>query len=121
MKKLIALLALVLFATIYFRYYHGIPEKPADVAETVWKQAVKVTRGLDTDRDKAYALYRYLAEHVQYDVESLFHRENSDYPDQGAEAVLERKNAVCAGYSNLYHAMARSVGLAMNLQTSLAA
>jgi len=119
-KKLIVLLALVFFATIYFRYYHGIPERPADVSEPVWKQAVKVTRGLESDKDKAYALYRYLAENVHYDVESLFNLKNSEYPDQGAEAVLERKNAVCAGYSNLYHAMAKAVGLESEVVTGLA-
>ena len=120
MKKFIAFLALVLFLTIYFRYYHGVPERPPNVSEAVWKQAVKVTRGLSTEEEKAYALYRYLAENVQYDVYSLFNLKNSEYPDQSAEAVLERKNAVCAGYSNLYDAMAKSVGLESEVVSGVA-
>lgn len=85
--------------------------KPDKTPDSVSRRAALVTAGATTDREKAYALYRYLAENISYDAYSFLHKKNTDYPDQSAQAVLQRKTAVCAGYSELYQAMARSVGL----------
>lgn len=92
-----------------------IPEPPTseapEITRAVAQRAKEVTAEAATDRDKAYAIYRYIVENVTYDTYSYFNRDNSDYPDQSADAVLQRKTAVCAGYSRLFQAMAISSGL----------
>lgn len=79
--------------------------------KAVRKKAREVVSGCHTDREKAYAIYRFVAENVKYDVYSYLHLPTSKYPSQDAEVVLARKDAVCEGYSRLYDSMAKSVGL----------
>lgn len=70
--------------------------------------ARSLTQGLSSDQDRAHALYRWLSENVEYDVEGLF---AESIPDQDAQAVYRKKRAVCAGYANLFQAMASAAGL----------
>lgn len=94
------------------------PSQPAPVfhpvegiAEEIQLKAFQLAGHLRSDREKAHALYRYLAETISYDADSYFNLENTQYPDQEALAVFRRGSAVCAGYSNLFNDMAKSVGL----------
>jgi transglutaminase-like putative cysteine protease len=77
----------------------------------VARAAVEITKAASNDREKAHALYRWLAENISYDTDSFFNKKNTEYPDQDAKAVLKRRDAVCAGYSELFHEMAAAVGL----------
>ena len=81
------------------------------IAQEIQLKAFQLAGHLPTEREKAYALYRYLAETIRYDTDSYYNLENTQYPDQEALAVFRRGNAVCAGYSNLFNEMAKSVGL----------
>lgn len=70
--------------------------------------AKTIMEGASNDRDRAYRLYRWLSENITYDVEAL---SAAEIPAQDADTVLEKRNAVCAGYANLFQAMAVAVGL----------
>ena len=70
------------------------------------KQAETVTEGKTNDRDKAKAIYDYVAKNVSYDVEKY---ENDDFNwDDSALKTLESKTGVCQDYAYLAIAMLRS-------------
>ncbi|WP_257474961.1 transglutaminase domain-containing protein [Bacillus sp. MCCB 382] len=70
------------------------------------KQAETVTDGKTNDRDKAKAIYDYVAKNVSYDVEKY---ENDDFNwDDSALKTLESKTGVCQDYAYLAIAMLRS-------------
>ena len=92
---------------VYLAAPPALSNTPVD--PEVAKKAKEVTRGARTDRDKAYAIYRYIAENLTYDCDYLF--SGGKYRDQSAATALRTKVAVCAGYSHLFRDMATAVGL----------
>ncbi|KPL60384.1 transglutaminase domain-containing protein [Rossellomorea vietnamensis] len=69
-------------------------------------QAETVTSGKGSDRDKAKAIYDYVAKNVSYDVKKY---ENDDFNwDDSALKTLESKTGVCQDYAYLAIAMLRA-------------
>lgn len=72
-------------------------------------KAKEVTMGLDSDRDKAKAVYQFVAEHVAYDVEKaeydLFNLDDS------ALSTLDSGSGVCQDYAFLATALFRAIGM----------
>ena len=54
------------------------------------------------------AIYDYLASRISYDAESLA---VGLYPPQDAETVFKTRKGVCAGYANLFKALAEELGI----------
>ncbi len=83
---------------------------PAEVAAL----AQQLTEGCTNDLQRAAALYRWLTETIRYDVAEWEHivggGENYSH-DHDPLSVLRRGTTVCIGYSWLFDALARSVGL----------
>ncbi|UTE78757.1 transglutaminase domain-containing protein [Rossellomorea sp. KS-H15a] len=70
------------------------------------KQAETVTSGKSSDRDKAKAIYDYVAKNVSYDVKKY---ENDDFNwDDSALKTLGSKTGVCQDYAYLAIAMLRA-------------
>lgn len=88
-----------------------VPRKVVIDHDDVERAAQEIIEGATSDREKAHALYRWLGENIAYDTYSFFNKKNTEYPDQSGKAVLQRRDAVCAGYSELFHEMAEAVGL----------
>jgi transglutaminase superfamily protein len=61
-----------------------------------------------SDRQKAYSIYRWLGENISYNVEGLY---SGDLGDNSPDAVYRSRTAVCAGYANLFQVMCEEVGL----------
>ena len=61
------------------------------------------------ERDKARAIYIWIAEHIVYDFEALKARKISD---QSATVILKTRIGVCQGFANLYHELAVKMNLA---------
>lgn len=78
------------------------------ISPEVARTATQVVKGVRGDKARAHAIYRFIASTIEYDVAALHTRSR---PDQSPESVLRRRSAVCDGYSQLFHAMATSVGL----------
>lgn len=75
-------------------------------AREIKEQAKTVTAGKTSDRDKAKAIYDYVAKNVSYDVEKY---ENDDFNwDDSALKTLETKTGVCQDYAYLAIAMLRA-------------
>jgi Transglutaminase-like superfamily len=83
---------------------------PAAAAESVESLGAYFRGALQTDRDRARAIYRWMTDNVAYDAE-LFFRGALFPPAQDAASVLRRRRGVCQGFSALYERVAEAAGL----------
>lgn len=75
-------------------------------AQEIKEQANTVTAGQTSDRDKAKAIYDYVAKNVSYDVEKY---ENDDFNwDDSALKTMETRTGVCQDYAYLAIALLRA-------------
>ncbi|WP_244668299.1 transglutaminase domain-containing protein [Bacillus sp. NTK074B] len=73
------------------------------------KQVETVTARKTSDRDKAKAIYDYVAKNISYDVEKY---ENDDFNwDDSALKTLQSKTGVCQDYAYLAIAMLRAIDI----------
>src|SRR5699024_1817985 len=70
------------------------------------EEAERITDGLTTERDKAKAIYQFVAEHVSYDVKKF--KDDIFHPDDTASATLESGKGICQDYTFLALALLRS-------------
>lgn len=101
-------------ATLYLS-----PTKDANEIATALEQlknlAEQTTAGLDDDYEKARAISRFISERVYYDYDA---RDNGvDVSTVALCNVLKTARTVCAGFTNLFCAMAEAVGIdAVNIK-----
>jgi hypothetical protein len=82
-------------------------EAPDDAARSVGSLAHYLTEGLPTEEMRVRAIFRWMTAHIRYDLQGL---RSADYGDLSPEAVLERRSAVCEGYSGLFESLVRAAG-----------
>ena len=82
---------------------------PEAKTESVQALSEYLTSPWEGDRNKAYAIFRWLSFNVAYDVDGFFGRTEKKSCD--AESVLQHKTSVCAGYANLFEALGKVAGL----------
>ena len=68
-------------------------------------------------RGRARAVFRWIADRIDYDVASF---QAKHYPDPDPAVTLSRRTAVCAGYARLYEALASRMGLEVQVIPGLA-
>jgi hypothetical protein len=92
---------------------YNIPENIADAAK-------EITLNLDTDEEKARALYQWVGTRVQYDWEKVrLYEEENRWMEQTPEDTFATRYGVCIDYSRLYSVMARAVELEVKVITGL--
>jgi hypothetical protein len=77
---------------------------PTEVGELA-RQLVATVSG---EREKAQALYDWIARNIRYDIVAY---RSGNLPDPSPELVLAQRMGVCEGYARLFLAMAEAVGL----------
>ena len=82
---------------------------PEEQTESVEKLSVYLTSRWEGDRNKAYAIFRWLSFNVAYDADGFFGRTERKSGD--AESVLRHRTAVCAGYANLFYVLGKAADL----------
>lgn len=82
-------------------------QAPEGEATSVGVLAGYLTEGLPSDEEKVRAIYRWMTEHIRYDLNG-FH--TSDYGDLSPNGVLQRRSAVCEGYSGLFESLVKAAG-----------
>lgn len=82
------------------------PEAKTESVEALSEYLTSPWKG---DRNKAYAIFRWLSFNVAYDVDGFFGRTGKKSCD--AASVLRHKTSVCAGYANLFEALGKVAGL----------
>ncbi len=80
--------------------------------------AYEITAACTTDYEKALALHDWVCSNICYDSDSISADSNS--APYVASDVLETRRGVCLGYSNLYAALCRAVGIPCNVVTGYA-
>jgi hypothetical protein len=80
--------------------------------------AQQLTKNKKTDKDKALAVYEYVAKHVSYDVDKLNNR--SFEFDDSALKTLDEKKGVCQDFAYLAIALLRASGLEAQMVTGYA-
>lgn len=81
------------------------PESKLESIESLASYLMEPARN---DREKARAIYRWVAENIDYDVQGLL---NSSYGDTSPEGVLKSGRSVCSGYSGLFGSLCVAAGL----------
>ncbi len=81
---------------------------PASVTGSVKDLAAYLTSTTQSDREKARAIFRWVAANIDYDVKGL---NTARYGDLSPNGVLRRRTAVCEGYANLFDSLAEAAGL----------
>jgi hypothetical protein len=76
---------------------------------TVDALANALTKGLESDLEKTYAIYKWVTSNIEYDVDAYF--SNNLRGIGSAQVVLKNRKAVCDGYSELMMRLGRASGL----------
>jgi hypothetical protein len=86
---------------------------PEAAAQSLESLAHDLTKDLHTDREKIRAIYRWVTQNVAYDVGAMGNAVT--LMRQDPHSVLERRKAVCDGYTFLVGTLARMAGLQAEL------
>jgi Transglutaminase-like superfamily len=81
---------------------------PKAAAESLESLSNYLQVGMESDLDKARAIFVWLTENIVYDDDSF---NSGVYGDNSAEGVLASKKAVCGGFSNLFLALGQRMEL----------
>ena len=81
---------------------------PEAAEKSIESLAAYLTEPAKNDKEKARAIYRWIAENIDYDVNGFF---KNTFGDTSAEGVLKSGRSVCGGYSNLFERLANASGL----------
>ncbi len=135
MKIFHLLLLLFLSGTLRLSAQPNTAYKSADAhaLKTIGRQvaplAVELTRPFTKDSDKVRAIFRWITQNISYDLEEYFSGAKEykglnlkDVPDDSvaaekqynlavAEMVLQKRKAICDGYSRLFKVMCNSAGI----------
>lgn len=67
-----------------------------------------INKNAQSDTEKAWMLYCWIAENIRYNAAALT---SWNYGDLSAEGVFQSKMAVCTGFSNLFESIGKEMGL----------
>ena len=81
---------------------------PESAENSIESLAAYLTKPAKNDTEKVRAIYRWIAENIDYDVQGF---SSGSYGDTSAEGVLKSGRSVCSGYSNLFEKLANASGL----------
>jgi len=92
--------------------------KPMDIidwneGDPIYKKALALTEGLETDNEKIMAVYSFAINAFDYDYDKINHIDGSYVPDPNA--MLEEKKGICYDYSSAFAAMLRINGIPTRL------
>lgn len=80
--------------------------------------ARSIVKGAKTDREKAYRLYKWIGQHIQYDDSKAMAIESGQFRSltYGAIPTFQSRKGICSDYSALMVAMGKAVGLDVKQQ-----
>lgn len=115
MKKLIILLFLIISSVLFGQVdFKNIDDNSKNIPKhltTAEDIAYHLTKDLNTDEEKIRALYVWVAHNIEYDVSYLDGEARYASTDKILKEVLTKRKGVCQHYSDLFNAMANSIGI----------
>ncbi len=110
--KILLIFISIVFSTSMMAQYEKIDSyvKELDFKRNtpISKMAAKITAKSANGKEKMRAIFVWIAHNIDYDVRAF---RSGKTPNSGPAEVILKKRAVCQGYSNLFEALAESVGL----------
>lgn len=105
---LLALLCLVLSPGALGRFSYAAVDRyalqaPASAERNLEELAGYLRKVGAGSEERTRAIYRWVTDRIAYDTTSFF---AGTIPDQSPDTVLRKRTAVCAGYANLFEALA---------------
>lgn len=95
---------------------HALAATP-DLESSSKSLAAYLAQDLHSDREKIRAIYRWIGDRIEYDVEAfLSGREVA----MSAEEVLKKRHGVCGGFASLFEELATNAGLEVKSITGYA-
>jgi hypothetical protein len=100
-------------------YYNGITlDEGIKSSDVIKNEAITITKGCKTDREKARKIYEWIGKNIEYDNNKAEKVLENDFSNRsGAIPTFETKKGICFDYSCLYVAMCREVGLKVRIVT----
>lgn len=100
-------------------YYNGVRiEDGIMSSEEIDSKALELTKGCNSDREKARILYSWIGSNLEYDYDKAkMALNNEELEDSGAISAWTTRKGICFDYSCLYVAMAKATGLKVRLVT----
>lgn len=91
-----------------------------EISGLLTKDSTPYLRGIEkgqlTDLLKAYAIYYWVANNIEYNVNEWNSMISTClYPDVSPRHVFKRRSSVCSGYANLYELLASQAGLKVTI------
>ena len=83
---------------------------PAHTAENIKTLASYLIKPAQTEKEKVRALYRWVTENINYDVQSYLMKYNKQ---RSVKQILKERSTVCDGYSRLMAELANAVDIEM--------
>lgn len=102
-------------------YFNGVTlDEAVKSSEEIDRTAAGIVGDETDDREKAYLIYKWVAENIDYDYEKAANiaAEPSEY-SSGSIPAFETREGICFDYSALYVSMCRAVDLKVRLVTGL--
>jgi len=81
---------------------------PSSVTNSIQSLSVYLVKPARSDVEKTRAIFRWMAANITYDVAGYLSGKTGD---NSAEGTLKSRKSVCAGYGNLFEALASAAGL----------
>ena len=81
---------------------------PSSAEATIESRAAYLIEPANNDREKARAIFRWIAENIDYNVDVFFGASSGSIR---SEDVLKSRMSICYGYSDLFLSLAREAGL----------
>jgi hypothetical protein len=81
---------------------------PKSESTSVAHLASVLAKGAQNDREKARVIYRWITQNITYDTQAFF---SGELGDMSADNVLKTMKGVCDGYTQLFTALAKAMGL----------
>lgn len=103
------------------RYFNGVTlEDAIKSTPEIDQAALKIVEKEKTNTKKAYLLYKWISQNVEYDYEKAEKlASNPEGISSGSIIAFNTGKGVCFDYSSLYISMCRAVGLKVRLITGL--
>lgn len=81
---------------------------PSEAEATLERLAAYLTGPAQSDAEKVRAIYRWVTDRIDYDVNAYF---SNTLRPTGAAEVLARRSSACSGYATLFEALGKAAGL----------
>jgi hypothetical protein len=102
-------------------YFNGVTlEEAVQSNEEIDRFAKYLVENKETTREKAYAIYRWIAQNIQYDEEkAIYISIDSSQYDSGAKEAFYNQQGICFDHASLFVAMAKANNIKVSIVTGL--